>query len=436
MENTDINFKGIYAYTVVVTDKIRELGDKCAELESLEQKLLFYNKNIRSLSFYHDENKLTYYGEKDYFFATSKIFFDYQKSTDEEKKIFLKVRNMEIERLKKEIDLSSSYFEKLKILYKRVGLKKIDRIAWAVESNEWVVFVANGAGRTPPELSRNHYSINLQPINQDQYQDFNKLIYSHIKHVIRKPEDFYHLETPTYNGFLFEKGKTKFEKQLSNAIDNTETINFEISRINNEFEKIYNYEKHLYYYEYGNFKLWQNCLFTAFVNGIDFDFKKKELSGSEVRVLIHVEECFKYYKYLLGLQKRKTLPTYKGEKIEVESYTPNNFYEMFYKSEMVEPCIDLLKQLEPPLIDTDCNYIGKLKSVFCIWIDEMQRQGIIRQYTDRKIFALLIPQKIKRFSIDESMFGKHHKKAETNYRTDIKTMISKIKLSQDSQQGK
>ena len=39
-------------------------------------------------------------------------------------------------------------------------------------------------------------------------------------------------------------------------------------------------------------------------------------------------------------------------------------------------------------------------------------------------------------SIDESMFGKHHKKAEYNYRKDIETKVSTIKLSQNSHKGK
>lgn len=115
-----------------------------------------------------------------------------------------------------------------------------------------------------------------------------------------------------------------------------------------------------------------------------------------------------------------------------EKETPKTFEELFYNTDLVTPCIDILKELDPPLIDTDCNYIGKLKGVFCVWIDEMQRQGIVKHYSDRKIFASLIPQKIKRFSIDESMFGKYQNKAENLYRTDIKTKVSKIKLSQNS----
>jgi len=126
------------------------------------------------------------------------------------------------------------------------------------------------------------------------------------------------------------------------------------------------------------------------------------------------------------------LPPQPIVKQKPEKETPKTFEELFYNTDLVTPFIDILKELDPPLIDTDCNYIGKLKGVFCVWIDEMQRQGIVKHYSDRKIFASLIPQKIKRFSIDESMFGKYQNKAENLYRTDIKTKISKIKLSQNS----
>ena len=114
--------------------------------------------------------------------------------------------------------------------------------------------------------------------------------------------------------------------------------------------------------------------------------------------------------------------------------TPKTFDELFYNTDLVKPCIDILKELDPPLIDTDCNYIGKLKGVFCVWIDEMQRQGIVKSNypEERKLFASLIPTKIKRFSINESMFGKYQTKAENLYRNDIKTKVSNIKLSQNS----
>ena len=135
---------------------------------------------------------------------------------------------------------------------------------------------------------------------------------------------------------------------------------------------------------------------------------------------------------ITDILKAPVLPPQPNIKPKLEQETPKTFDELFYNTDLVKPCIDILKELEPPLIDTDCNYIGKLKGVFCVWIDEMERHGIIKHYSDRKIFASLIPQKIKRFSIDESMFGKYQRRAENLYRTDIKTKVSKIKLSQNS----
>lgn len=137
-------------------------------------------------------------------------------------------------------------------------------------------------------------------------------------------------------------------------------------------------------------------------------------------------------RYKAYLEQQQALPPQQTE-TKTEQETPQTFDELFYNIELVQPSIDILKEIEPPLIDTDCNYIGKLKGIICVWIDELQRQGIVKHYSDRKIFASLIPQKIKRFSIDESMFGKYQSKAENNYRTDIKTKVSKIKLSQNSQ---
>jgi hypothetical protein len=115
---------------------------------------------------------------------------------------------------------------------------------------------------------------------------------------------------------------------------------------------------------------------------------------------------------------------------------PITFDDLFIDVSLVSVCIDILKEVTPPLIDTECNYIGKSKGAFCVWINELTRQGLVKHYSDRKIYASLLPQRIGRFNIDESMFGKHHEKAENQYRTDIKTLVSKVKLSQISQKGK
>ena len=120
----------------------------------------------------------------------------------------------------------------------------------------------------------------------------------------------------------------------------------------------------------------------------------------------------------------------------IKENSPASFEDIFNNKEFIQNCIDVLKEVEPPLIDANYTFIGKRKGAVCVWIDELQRQGFVKHYTDRKVFSKLIPQKIKRFSIDESMFGKPHKMANDDYRKDFKTLISQIKLSQPSQKGK
>lgn len=116
--------------------------------------------------------------------------------------------------------------------------------------------------------------------------------------------------------------------------------------------------------------------------------------------------------------------------------TPKTFADIFYDNKLVTPCIEILKKVTPHLVDADFNYIGKSKGAFCVWIYEMQRQGIVKHYSDRKIYASLIPTIVKRLTIDESMFGKPQPKAEKLYQFDMKTLISQVKLSQNSQKGK
>jgi len=168
------------------------------------------------------------------------------------------------------------------------------------------------------------------------------------------------------------------------------------------------------------------------LKSIDSNISEKEIHFELIDYYKHLQAKRESI-YLNLINDIQGLPPQHAEKEKPEQEAPKTFDELFYNIELVQQSIDVLKEIEPPLIDTDYNFIGKLKGIICVWIDELQRQGIVKHYSDRKIFASLIPQKIKRFSIDESMFGKYHNKAEKNYRTDIKTKVSKIKLSQNSQ---
>jgi len=161
-----------------------------------------------------------------------------------------------------------------------------------------------------------------------------------------------------------------------------------------------------------------------------------EISENEINI-----ELMNFQKYLqekregIYLNLITEIKALTPEQTKTEKEQPKMFEELFYDSSLILGCIDILKQVDPPLIDAENNYIGKSKGAFCVWIDEMQRQGIVKHYSDRKVFALLLPKVINRFTIDESMFGKNQVGAEKKYRTDIKTLLSQIKLSQNSHKG-
>jgi hypothetical protein len=111
---------------------------------------------------------------------------------------------------------------------------------------------------------------------------------------------------------------------------------------------------------------------------------------------------------------------------------PESFEELFNDGFNPMDFVDILKDTEPPLIDSRRNFIGKPKGAICVWYEEMKRQGIVKQVPD-KVLSVLIPKAINRFSINESMFRRTHKDAELTFKSDLKALISKVKSSQDSQ---
>jgi len=160
-------------------------------------------------------------------------------------------------------------------------------------------------------------------------------------------------------------------------------------------------------------------LFDFFIDPDQNEFDNFETKGKQARSFSESIQRFEPGQTKLTFSNSQS-PLLKNE-TKSKQEQPVTFEELFNDVSLVSVCIDILKEVTPPLIDTECNYIGKSKGAFCVWIDELKRQGVVKHYSDRKIYASLLPQRIGRFNIDESMFGKHHKKAENQYRTDIKS---------------
>ena len=133
------------------------------------------------------------------------------------------------------------------------------------------------------------------------------------------------------------------------------------------------------------------------------------------------------------LENEKEIPKKKANAEKL----PTTFDELVHYEYSIQPFIDILKEVEPPLIDVNYNFIGKSKGAVVIWIEELYSQAIIKKPTNSdKVFSSLLPQKIIGLKISDSTFRKGRKIAEKNYKKDLKTLISKEKNSQISHNGK
>lgn len=131
-----------------------------------------------------------------------------------------------------------------------------------------------------------------------------------------------------------------------------------------------------------------------------------------------------------------SLQTKTQTETKTEQETPKTFEELFYNPEHAEPCLKILSELHPPVIDAKNNYIGKAKGVFPLWVKVLKNhkpEPLIKHFKDA-VYKDLLNQKVNglKLSKDASEFRKQYKRVENDkIELDIKTI-----LSQYSQNGK
>jgi hypothetical protein len=139
--------------------------------------------------------------------------------------------------------------------------------------------------------------------------------------------------------------------------------------------------------------------------------------------------------YKSYLEQKQALPPQPTE-TKAEQTIPKTFKELFYNPENAEPCLKILSELQPPVIDAINNYIGKAKGVFPLWIKVLKNhkpQPLIKHFKDN-VYKDLLNQKIKGLNLskDASEFRKQYARLE-NDKTELNI---KAILSQYSQNGK
>src|SRR5690606_8423881 len=118
---------------------------------------------------------------------------------------------------------------------------------------------------------------------------------------------------------------------------------------------------------------------------------------------------------------------------------PQTFESIFHNPQHIEVCLDILRELDPPVIDATNNYIGKAKGIFPLWIKVLKTykpKPIIKHFED-KVYKDLLNEKIIGLNLtkDASEFRKTYKRLENNQvELDIKAILSQF--SQDGKLGK
>ncbi len=123
-------------------------------------------------------------------------------------------------------------------------------------------------------------------------------------------------------------------------------------------------------------------------------------------------------------------------KPEESSETPRTYQELFYNPNDASVCLEILKELDPPIIDFKGNYIGrKSKGVIPIWLRALSTyKGLIKPCSDmvyKDIMNLTIPN--LQLSADASEFRKNYPSLKEKDR-EIKTILSRF--SQEGRLGK
>lgn len=143
-----------------------------------------------------------------------------------------------------------------------------------------------------------------------------------------------------------------------------------------------------------------------------------------------IEVYGKYFLYYEWLKNK--LPKYQNPDSNKKSNKSTmSFDDLFINPIVALEAIEILKKVDPPILNTEDKFIGKEKGVLCIWVDELKRVNLINHYSNRSIYSKLISQRLSPFKISSSMFGKHHKRAEENYLPQLRQHI--LKLYQDYQ---
>ncbi len=106
------------------------------------------------------------------------------------------------------------------------------------------------------------------------------------------------------------------------------------------------------------------------------------------------------------------------------------FDEKYSKPEIIELYVDVLRKVDPPLINDYDAYIGRYKTAFVIWINMLIGKEILKQKDE--VYSRLLNSKFKGLDMgrDGGMFRKYTKSTTKykEYENDLKALISMVRV--------
>lgn len=127
--------------------------------------------------------------------------------------------------------------------------------------------------------------------------------------------------------------------------------------------------------------------------------------------------------YIQSLQFQSEMSVSEVDDNQLSKKNPyTNLDEVFINISDIDKCINVLRKVDPPIIDENGQFLGKNKGAFVIWIDELRRKGKLHTINDKFLPELLI-EKFPGLTISASLFRQPPGRADDMYRRDFQALI-------------
>lgn len=146
----------------------------------------------------------------------------------------------------------------------------------------------------------------------------------------------------------------------------------------------------------------------------------------DIALLLIAEE---FKEWLLTIEHGERLASTNTEfSSKKNNYIITSIDQLFYKPDFIEPAIQILKKIDPPLISEKNMFLGKHKTALKIWMDALAYKNIVKPLPNDADLAQLLVAKFTQLSIsrDGSTFRKQSDRAEQLYKKQIQVLVSQL----------